>query len=453
MQTLHQLNSGALQGASKLTIADNLDEFPRAIFELAPSLEYLDLSGNQLDRLPHDFGRLHRLKILFLSRNRFTELPAVLADCPQLEMIGFKSNQIEHIPENGLPPALRWLILTDNRIQALPESLGRLRFLQKLMLAGNRLSALPQSLQQCTRLQLIRLSANQLPHLPDFLLSLPQLAWLAFAGNPFCSSTSAVSDASPHVRMEDLDLLETLGEGASGVIYRARWRQAPATIKNPEESVAVKRFKGEVTSDGYARDEMLASLSAGKHPNLVEVLAAVAEEDEITGLVMRLIPDGFGNLGLPPSFSSCTRDTFAAGTCFPLQHILDMAHGVADAVSHLHARGLCHGDLYAHNVLCNAERHVLCGDFGAAARFDGLPAHQQAAVQRIELRAFGHFLDDLSGLCTDAQQEPVRWGALRHLHESCVAERAESQLSMEDVKQALNALANMALNEWQSGAL
>ncbi|MEA1988208.1 MAG: hypothetical protein U9N57_03220 [Pseudomonadota bacterium] len=36
----------------------------------------------------------------------------------------------------------------------------------------------------CQNLQIIRLSANQLTNLPDWLLALPQLAWLAFAGNP-----------------------------------------------------------------------------------------------------------------------------------------------------------------------------------------------------------------------------------------------------------------------------
>lgn len=83
-------------------------------------------------RTPH---RLSHLRILFCSDNH-TELPACLGQCTKLSMIGFKANQIEHVPGAALPPLLRWLILTDNRIQQLPDELGQRPLLQKLMLAG-----------------------------------------------------------------------------------------------------------------------------------------------------------------------------------------------------------------------------------------------------------------------------------------------------------------------------
>ncbi|WP_228483655.1 leucine-rich repeat domain-containing protein [Pseudomonas aeruginosa] len=141
MHTLQQLRSGELAGATRLDLSCGLREFPREIFELADSLEVLNLSGNALDSLPDDLGRLHRLKVLFCSANDFDELPAAVGDCPALSMVGFKSNRIERVPAAALPPALRWLILTDNRIATLPEELGR-RPLQKLMLAGNRLDVI-----------------------------------------------------------------------------------------------------------------------------------------------------------------------------------------------------------------------------------------------------------------------------------------------------------------------
>ena len=93
-----------------------LTALPRAVFDQADTLELLDLSGNALDRLPDDLPRLRRLRILFASNNRFTELPAVLGECPTLEMVGFKSNAIAEVPGAALPPGLRWLILTDNAI-------------------------------------------------------------------------------------------------------------------------------------------------------------------------------------------------------------------------------------------------------------------------------------------------------------------------------------------------
>ena len=77
-------------------------------------------------------------------------------------MIGFKANQISHVPAAALPPQLRWLILTDNRISQLPSELGERPLLQKLMLAGNQLTELPHSLINCHNLELIRIASNRL---------------------------------------------------------------------------------------------------------------------------------------------------------------------------------------------------------------------------------------------------------------------------------------------------
>ena len=89
MDTLEQLRCGALAGATRLALSEGLTEFPREIFALADTLEYLDLSGNALTSLPEDFAQLHRLQVLFCAGNRFTELPVVLGQCQSLSMIGF----------------------------------------------------------------------------------------------------------------------------------------------------------------------------------------------------------------------------------------------------------------------------------------------------------------------------------------------------------------------------
>lgn len=125
--------------------------------------------------------------MLFASDNAFTHLPESIGQCPQLQIVGLKANRIEQVSAAALPPRLRWLILTDNRIESLPDELGCRPDLQKLMLAGNRLRTLPATLAQCHKLELIRIAANRLTELPDWLLSLPALAWLAFADNPLCA--------------------------------------------------------------------------------------------------------------------------------------------------------------------------------------------------------------------------------------------------------------------------
>ena len=122
--TLEQLQAGQLSGARQLKLACGLTEFPREIFDLADTLEVLDLTGNALSALPDDLPRLHRLRILFASGNRFTAFPDVLGACERLDMIGFKANRIRTVPRGALPRALRWLILTDNAIEELPADIG-----------------------------------------------------------------------------------------------------------------------------------------------------------------------------------------------------------------------------------------------------------------------------------------------------------------------------------------
>ncbi|MBY0444351.1 MAG: leucine-rich repeat domain-containing protein, partial [Burkholderiales bacterium] len=261
MHTLSQLRSGQLKGIKRLDLSCGLTTFPEEIFALADSLEILNLSGNALSSLPDDLPRLKRLKVIFCSVNQFDHLPEVLGRCSLLSMVGFKANQIQKVSAAALPSELRWLILTDNQISHLPAELGQCHALQKLMLAGNQLQSLPESLAACQNLELIRIAANQLSALPDWLFSLPKLAWLAFAGNPFCPTPAAPH--APAIHWQDLEVAEQLGEGASGVIYKALWQQ------EQPRAIALKLFKGALTSDGLPQSEMAACIAAGEHPSLI----------------------------------------------------------------------------------------------------------------------------------------------------------------------------------------
>ncbi|AGL85784.1 protein kinase domain protein [Pseudomonas protegens CHA0] len=393
MDTLAQLRAGQLAGIKRLDLSCGLTEFPREIFDLADSLEILNLSGNALSSLPEDLHRLTRLRILFCSDNWFSEVPACLGQCLQLSMIGFKANRIERVPAAALPPQLRWLILTDNRIAELPEELGQRPLLQKLMLAGNRLTRLPESLGQCHRLELLRIAANRLTELPPFLLALPRLTWLAYAGNPLESEADATAlESTPTIPWSELTLEQRLGEGASGVIHQAQWQPAG----QPPRAVAVKLYKGEMTSDGSPLHEMNACISAGLHPNLIRVEGRILDHPQgQNGLVMQLIDKSFANLAALPSLDSCSRDIYPDDARFNADVTLGIARGIASVGAHLHAQGITHGDLYGHNTLWNAQGDCLLGDFGAASFHAQDDTVQSRALQRLEVRAFGILLEEL----------------------------------------------------------
>ncbi|MGX9463320.1 protein kinase [Shewanella sp. A14] len=399
MQTLQQLNNGSLKGYQRVAITEKLTEFPVQLFELADTLEVLDLSNNQLSSLPDNFADLHQLKILFMSNNLFEHLPAVLGQCPKLEMIGFKANQICSVPEASIPKQTRWLILTDNHIDQLPDSLGQCHRLEKLALAGNRLTTLPNSMANCHQLALIRLSANQLIDLPQWLFQLPNLAWLAFAGNAFSHVEHCDNTRVPTVPLMQFSLGKLLGQGASGLIYQARHHvnDADSTTFNSDLDVAVKLFKGMITSDGYPADELDCCLSAGEHPNLINVVAQINQPEQL-GLVMQLIPANYGNLGLPPSLQTCSRDTFEPETVFTWTRIVYIARQMADILAHLHQNGISHGDIYAHNIMINPQDHVLFGDFGAASNLNRFTPQRRWLTQAIEVRAFGCLVEDMLNL-------------------------------------------------------
>jgi hypothetical protein len=437
--TLEELRDGQLAGARRIKLACGLTEMPREIFDLADTLEVLDLSGNALTSLPDDLPKLRHLRILFASNNQFTELPDVLGDCESLSMVGFKSNRIRHVSGRALPRQLRWLILTDNDIETLPAELGERPNLQKLMLAGNRLRSLPTTMAACSRLELLRISANQLDALPDWLLRLPRLAWLAYAGNPLNATReqAALADAPvPEIDWHTLALGQTLGEGASGVTHRATRLLRDG---HPVEAVAVKLFKGAVTSDGLPELEMAACLQAGQHPNLIPVLGKITGHplDE-HGLVMKLIHPAFGNLSGPPSLDSCTRDVYADDIRFDRPVALHIALGIASAAQHLHRRGIMHGDLYGHNILHDGAGHVLLGDFGAASCHDADNRARASAFERIEVRAFGCLLEELAQ--RSAGEADHFAAGFDELVEACLDTRVEMRPSFDEIVERLSAL-------------
>ncbi|USW97901.1 protein kinase [Pseudomonas proteolytica] len=434
MDTLAQLKAGQLAGIKRLDLSCGLTQFPREIFDLADSLEILNLSGNALSSLPDDLHRLPHLRVLFCSDNAFTELPACLGQCQQLSMVGFKANQIEHVPAAALPSQLRWLILTDNRISQLPDALGERPLLQKLMLAGNRLEQLPASLAQCHNLELLRIASNRLTQLPQWLLTLPRLTWLAYAGNPVESAVDlANDDATPNIPWAELQLGEILGEGASGVIRKALRGTSGAPV-------AVKLYKGTITSDGSPLHEMQACIAAGLHPNLIKVQGRViGHPTEQAALVMDLIDPSYRNLADLPSLASCTRDVYDPATRFSLEVALRMARGIASVAAHLHRHGITHGDLYGHNILCNAEGNCLLGDFGAASFHATADTLETRALQRIEVRAFGVLLGELLERIDEGLSDEQRQ-VLEALRDSCCQPQVLARPAFQEIETLLSSL-------------
>lgn len=386
-ETLKKLQTGQLKGATYIKIASGLKTFPNELYTLVDTLEVLDLTDNNLTDLPDDFDRFKKLKRLFLSNNKFENVPKIVAKLPVLSMIGMRNNQIKIFEENSLPLSTRWLILTDNELTTLPESIGDLVLLQKCMLSGNQISSLPDTFNKCINLELLRIAANKLITFPSCLLSLPKLSWLAFSGNPFCKKHPDSNIKLKTILWDDLEIKELLGQGASGNIYKAKYQN---------KEVAIKIFKGEMTSDGLPQEEMDINISMGVHKNLIDVLAHVSKHPENKDVLMlELIPSTYTNLGLPPSLESCTRDVYPSDFKLSIQSNLKILKGMADAAVHMHKRGIMHGDFYAHNIMIDKNDNSILGDFGGASYYESEDIEIQNTLEQFEIRAFGCLIEEL----------------------------------------------------------
>lgn len=394
----------------------SLAKMPTAIS--STTLTKLDLFKCGLSHLPTSLPDVFpQLEILFLFMNQFREMPAVVGACKNLSMISFKSNNIKTIHDDALAPQLRWLILTDNEIESIPSTIGRCVRLQKLMLAGNCLKTIPAEIQNCSNLELVRLASNRLLQPPIALLSLPNLAWVAFSDNPFLESVTSgdIADA-PQVSVDAETIMagDELGRGASG-ITRKVWLDDNGC----KYAVAVKTYSSTITSDGNPIEERKASLAASALP--CRSLVNVTGQTNCGSLVMEFLKN-YQVLAGPPSLKSCSRDVYDDVMSLSYKEAQQFAKELMDALCRLHSIGLAHGDFYGHNVLfCRIDGDdvlVKLTDFGAAFFYEK-ESDYGALIERIEMRAFGHLVEEILAICETPSDGNC---SLRAIADACLSE-------------------------------
>ncbi len=140
-------------------------------------------------------------------------------------------------------------------------------------------------------------------------------------------------------------LLEKLGEGGMGDVYRAQdMHGRPAAIK-----VLVPG-----TSSPWAAMQRESRLMrALHHPHVVSIFAS-GEIDDRCYLVMEYVS------------GSNLRATLAPGSPLPAERSWPVLNAVAQGLMHIHAQGVLHLDLKPENVLCGGRGEIKITDFGLA---------------------------------------------------------------------------------------
>ena len=166
--------------------------------------------------------------------------------------------------------------------------------------------------------------------------------------------------------------------------------------------MAVKLFKGAMTSDGLPEREMAACLAAGDHPHLTGALGHLVDHPErLQGLLMPLLPAHWRVLAGPPSLASCSRDVYDPALAVRSRGRVCASRPPRPRPPATSMRwGFCTATSTATNILCDPETgDAVLGDFGAASL---LPATRESeALQRIEVRAWGLLFGEVLERCAE----------------------------------------------------
>ncbi len=167
------------------------------------------------------------------------------------------------------------------------------------------------------------------------------------------SAFAEISLPDKNWRLGNYEILEEIGRGGMGVIYRARQRHS-------RRIVAVKRVLGyhADSRETLARFRREAQAAASlDHPNILPIYEVSESEDGLPFFSMKFAPGGsLQEVG--PALRNEPRQCVA------------LVAKIARAVQHAHGKGILHRDLKPGNILLDAHGEPLVSDFGLAKWLD-----------------------------------------------------------------------------------
>lgn len=157
---------------------------------------------------------------------------------------------------------------------------------------------------------------------------------------------AVIADLSPH--FPQLEIIELLGQGGMGAVYKARQKHLDRLIALkviPPEAATEPAF-----AERFAREAR--ALARLNHPNIVTVYD-FGQSDGVYFLLMEFV-DGL-NL----------RQTMQTGSLSPPEALAIVPH-ICDALQYAHDQGIVHRDVKPENVLLDKGGRVKIADFGLA---------------------------------------------------------------------------------------
>jgi uncharacterized protein YndB with AHSA1/START domain/predicted Ser/Thr protein kinase len=166
-------------------------------------------------------------------------------------------------------------------------------------------------------------------------------------------------------RIPNLEVIEVLGHGGMGVVYKGRHPLL-------DRLVAIKVMRPDFAADDTFQERFLResrTLAKLRHPYIVSVFD-VGKSEGLYYLVMEYV-EGASLRQLLNDRSITERDT------------LDFVPQLTDALQHAHDEGVIHRDIKPENVLVDSRGRVRLVDFGLATLFGPLASANHPNDDRV----------------------------------------------------------------------
>ena len=190
-------------------------------------------------------------------------------------------------------------------------------------------------------------------------LTRPALGWVETGGADLAFPAEMIGRTLSHY-----EIVERLGEGGMGVVYKARDLQL-------DRLVALKLLPGEMVADPERERKLVKeakAASALNHPNIITIHETGVAEG-VSFIVME-------------SVEGETLDRILARRRLSLAEAWKYGVQVADALSSAHAAGIVHLDLKPSNIMVRRDGWIKVLDFGLAKRRPPLSLNKSELLEK-----------------------------------------------------------------------
>jgi hypothetical protein len=232
------------------------------------------------------------------------------------------------------------------------------------------------------------------------------------------------------------EILQELGRGAMGVVYKAMDRET-------SELIALKVLKPEVSADEYMMQ---------RFKNEMRIARKITHKNVCRIYELTRVPEG-PCISMEYVEGDTIRSLLNRIGAFSLKGALEIAHQLCSGLREAHAQGVAHRDLKPENLMMDRKGTVKIMDFGVAkvfagsasattmGAFAGTPAYMapeqvecREIDQRADIYAFGLILYELLTGGTVFKADTPLAVAYKQVHEAPPAPRSIDPNIPEDVQ-------------------